>query len=137
MPRAIFVSLVNLYGELANSGFGSASLRNCTCGWWLVDPAVAGNIEYAFGVQHGGAVVSAYAVNVPVVRWPVMPHATMGRTEPEGEGRRYIPATNLSKQDWDLATGWRNVRMCGPVHYGDVSLDAQGKLVGSLDGTPP
>ena len=124
-------------GFLPSPGFDNRALRNCTCGWWLVNPAVAGHIEYAFGVQHGGAVVSAYAVNVPVVSWPVMPHATMGRTEPEAEGRRYIPATNLSKQNWDQATAWRNIRMYGPVAFGHVALDAQGNLVGcSLEETP-
>jgi hypothetical protein len=131
MPRAIFVSLANIYAELASPGFGSDALRNCTCGWWRVNPVKAGSVEYAFGVRDGG-VVSAYAVNVPVASWPVLPRSVNGKTGPEGEGRRYIPATNLSKGNWDLARRFRNVRMFGPVHYGDVTVDAQGNFVGDV-----
>lgn len=137
MARAIFVALAHLFPELdatARTNPSSAALRNCTCGWWKVNPAKAGNIEYAFGV-YSGTVVSAYAVRVPVAQWPVMPKAP-ANTKPSvlGEGRRYIPASTLTS--WGRAKRW-TIRMYAPVRYGEVALDANGELASvDLDPSP-
>jgi len=59
MARAIFVNLKNIYPQLtpaAQVNQRSWALRNCTCGWWRVNPANAGNLEYAFGVYHSNVV---------------------------------------------------------------------------------
>lgn len=126
MPKAIFVSLVDLYPQLSTAAQhdrGSKALRNVTCGWWEVNPLSAADVQYAFGVFEG-AVVSAHAVNVPANDWPVMPQGAIGA------GRRYIPAAVLTDQDWATATSWRGVTMFGPVRYGTVSLDSNGALEG-------
>jgi len=136
MPRAIFVNVTKLYKDLAQPvAYGSAVLRNCTSGWWRINLVKAAGVEYAFGVRKS-YVVSAYAVNVPATSWPVMPKATPGRPNPEGRNRLYIPATDLSKNNWVSATRW-TIRMYGPICYGDVVVDAQGSFVGGLSLDPP
>jgi hypothetical protein len=117
MARAIFLSLTDLYPELTTAAQHdpqSNALRNCTCAWWRVNPANAGDVRFAFGVYQG-RVVSAYAVRVPASEWPVMPGPAIG------EGRRYIPAVGLSDVSWQRALTWR-IPMFGPLRYGEVSL---------------
>lgn len=61
MVWAIFVNLKNIYPPLAPAAQvdqQSTALRDCTCGWWRVNPESAGDIKFAFEV-FGGEVVSA------------------------------------------------------------------------------
>jgi hypothetical protein len=110
MARAIFVNLRNIYQQLAPAAHvdqQSTALRDCTCGWWRVNPESAGDIKFAFGIYEG-RVVSAYKVQVPVAEWPVMPKRAVAQT------RRYIPASDISAKDWTLAKTWAQLRGSSP-----------------------
>lgn len=100
----------------------SWALRDCTCGWWRVNPENAGKNDYAFGAYRG-SVVSAYKVVVPVKQWPIMPKPA------DGQSRRYIPVKGVSPNDWATATKWTHISMSGPVRYGEV-LQESGALSG-------
>ncbi|MCC6217466.1 MAG: hypothetical protein IT376_21595 [Polyangiaceae bacterium] len=78
-------------------------------------------MRYAFGVLRG-RVVSAYRVEIDADRWPVMPVGAVGA------GRKYIPAAELDPTDWATAMLWTGIEMFGPVRYGDVEVDATGRL---------
>jgi hypothetical protein len=125
MPRAIVVSLTNLYNDLDEGARDHRSdvLRNTTCVWWEVGAEKAQGVEYAFGVVRN-SIVSAYKVVAPFEKWPILPDGA------EGEGRRAIPVRELSVADWTKATAtqWPNVRMFGPVAYAEVDLGSQGEI---------
>jgi hypothetical protein len=126
MARAIYVNLRYIYPQLtpaAQVDQQSTALRDCTCGWWRVNPESAGDIRFAFGV-YGGRVVSAYSVEIPVTQWPVMPKRAVG------QGRRYIPVVDVSAEDWALARTWSPIPMSGPVRYGEVLQEEGGALSG-------
>lgn len=108
----------------------STALRDCTCGWWRVNPESAGDIKFAFGIYEG-RVVSAYKVQVPVAEWPVMPKRAVAQT------RRYIPASDISAKDWTLAKTWAPIPMYGPVRYGEILHDENGDLSGFTFAEPP
>lgn len=125
MPRALFVSLKNLYPELSAPGRArtAAALRNVTSGWWRINEARAHGVTYLFGV-HDSAAVSAYRIDIDVAQWPRMPAGAMGA------GRRYVPVTSIADDSaWVVAQTWR-IEMFGPIRYGDVALDAQGNVTG-------
>lgn len=126
MPNAIFVSLSQLYPQLdrsAQQDKGSAALRDVTCAWWEISPVTAAGVRYAFGVFEG-AVVSAYAVEVPASDWPVMPSGAIAA------GKRYIPVKDLTERDRTTATSWTGIAMFGPMRYGSVSLDSNNAITG-------
>jgi hypothetical protein len=119
----MFVSLAQLYPQIAMPALtqGAAVLRNATSVAWHVNETSAVGVAYLFGVYRG-SVVSAYRVLHPVQHWPVIPRGAIG------EGRRCVPVVAVEEQEWTHALGWNDIRMVGPVRYGEITTDAAGKL---------
>ena len=89
-------------------------------------------MRYAFGVFKGD-IVSAYRVDLEVNDWPVMPRNAIGA------GRRYIPANQLTPEEWEYALRATPPTMDSAVRYDEVGLDAQGKIaeIGASEAAPP
>ena len=127
--RAIFVSLNESYPELGIRNFGSEALKNCTCGWWRIDPDNAKDVRYVVGHVHG-VPVSVYRVidDIESDRWPTIEQWPLEDGSDTTETRRYIPANRVTIPEWESIMKWPEVRMFGPIRYGIVQVDARGCL---------
>jgi hypothetical protein len=131
MPKAIIVALTDLYDDIVPSarGYGSPILRNSTCCWWRINATTAADAEYLFGVNDG-KVVSVYRIAAPIKTWPVLPTPAIGET------RRAVPVIDVSQEEWQIALSWSFSDVYGPVRYGDVSLDSEGRIHSLAPGQP-
>jgi hypothetical protein len=124
MDNAIFVSLNKTYSQLttaAQNDPSSEALRDCTTNSWRLDAGTARDVEWLIGVEHT-RVVSVYRVPVPSDRWMVVPPGAVD------EGRKIIPTEAGDDARFAEARAFPKVHLAGPVGYGEVAIDANGRL---------